>query len=117
VQIASQARWIQEQTVAGRRDGVFAEGGSQNVDGEVEESAGVRGIPLRPKENHRAVARERLRPGRNDERQQCDAVPLGRWTCEKCISGTEVGAAEELDSNHRLGLPANSWLTPGARGS
>jgi len=45
------------------------------LNGEVEQPSRARQVTLRPEQRHRAVARERLRPGRNDQRQRSS-----RWT-------------------------------------
>src|SRR5580765_3130618 len=94
VEVAAHARGIEEQTVASGRDRVLAECDAENVDGEVEQPARAGQILFRPQHRHRPVARQRLRPRRDDESKQRDAMALRRWTADWLIPGPQTGAAE-----------------------
>ena len=85
VQVAADARRIEEQSVAGGRDGAVAERGAEDVHREVEQPARAGRVLLRPEQRHRAVARERLRPGGDDEREEGDAMALRRRAAERRV--------------------------------
>jgi orotidine-5'-phosphate decarboxylase len=105
VQVAVQKRWVQQESVASRRDRAFTERRAQHVHREVEQSTRIGQITFGPEECHRPVAGERLRPCGDDERQQRDAVTLGRWAAEGDISGAQRRAPEQLDHDHRSRVP------------
>ena len=108
LEIAAHARRIQQQSIAGRRDCFVTERRAQYVHSEIEQTPRAGRVLFRPEHRHRPLARERLRPGRNDQRQECNAVSLRWWTTERSIAGAQAGAAEELNRDHRL-----SQLIPG----
>ncbi len=78
----------------------LAECRAEHVHGEVEEAAGAGGIALGPEQRHRAITRERLRPGRDDQGEERDAVPLRRWTAQRTVSGAQGRAAKQLCRDH-----------------
>src|SRR4051812_48679373 len=99
-QIAVCSRRIEQQSIASRRDRLLTERGTQNVNCEVEQPACTGEILLRPKHRHRLVARDRLRPRRRNQRQQRDAVALGRGASEGSVASAKAGTAEQLDRDH-----------------
>jgi hypothetical protein len=69
---------------------------------EIQQTARIGQVSLGPEQRHRPVARKRLRPYSDDQRQQRDAVALCWWTIDRSIPGTQACATEKLDRNHRF---------------
>jgi hypothetical protein len=102
VEIARQSGRVEKKPVACRCNRAFAKRGAKHVDCEVEKPTRAGRVPLWPEQNHGTLAGERLGPGSDNERQQRNAVSLGRWPAERGISGTQGRAPEQLDRDHRL---------------
>jgi hypothetical protein len=110
VEVAGEGGGVEQQAVVGRDDGVLAQRRAQHIHREVEQPARLDQVPLGPEQRHGAVPAQRLRPGRDDEGQQRDAVALGRRTGEGDLAGAQAGAPEQLDRDHWL---LASQLIPG----
>src|SRR5207237_9815429 len=100
VEVAIEAGRIQQKAMTCGGDGVLAERGTQDVNGEIEQTARAGDVLLRPQHRHRPIARERLRLRSNDQRQERDAVTLRGWATEGSIARAKARAAEELDRDH-----------------
>jgi hypothetical protein len=102
VEVAAQPGRIEEQGVARRGDCSLSECRAQDVHRQVEQPAGVGRVPLRPEQRHGAVARQRLRPGGDDEGEQGDPMALRRRPGDRRVPGAQRGAPKQLDRDHRL---------------
>jgi hypothetical protein len=61
---------------------LVCEGGSWTYR-EVEEAASVGGVPFGPEQGHGPVARQRLGPGRDDQREESETMALHRRAVER----------------------------------
>jgi len=100
VQVAGDVGGVEQEAVAGGRDGAFAQGGAEHVHREVEQAAPAGLVPLGPEQRHGPVARERLRPGGRDERQERQPVPLRRRPPQRDLAGAQARAPKQLDRDH-----------------
>jgi hypothetical protein len=107
VQVAPHDGRVQQESVARRRNRAFAERGPQDVDGEVEQPAGIGHVTLGPEQRHRPVTRDGLRPRCDDQCQECNAVTLRRRAAQRSVAGAQTRAPEQLNRDHRPRFAAN----------